>query len=107
MLKKFLPRFKKKISSFLSEEDGRISKQSLLAISAFLATGALSTIFSATSVKASVTHSNDLSLTHSGANAVGIHQHHSSHSSHASHASHGTHSSHASHASHGTHSSGI
>lgn len=58
MKKKLVPRFKRKISSFLSEEDGNLNKHAFLAASAFLRTGAILTI----NGQSGVSHSNSLSI---------------------------------------------
>lgn len=39
MLKEFLPKFKKKLSSFILDESGNISKQSIVNVGTILATG--------------------------------------------------------------------
>ena len=86
-----VPRIKKRINAFLVGEDGKISKQSLLAIGTALGTAALSNIGSAV-------HSN--SVTSIANTGTILHTHHSSHNSHSSHGSHGSHGSHSSHGSH-------
>jgi len=72
-----LPRLKKTISGYLLEEDGKISKHSLLSIGAALTGAALATAMQSQNVKAQTEHSHS----------------HISHTSHGSHSSHGAHSS--------------
>ncbi|MBN2112448.1 hypothetical protein JW707_05110 [Candidatus Woesearchaeota archaeon] len=117
-----IPVFKKKISSFLAKEDGKISKENLIKagiLAAILSAGAAA---SAKQVSASVScdpscsgnpdppnelnvdkdldpiHYNFLRLGKSGGAFQGTHEHciescHVSHSSHGSHGSHGSHNS--------------
>ena len=76
-----IPPIKKNISSFLLGEEGKISKQSLIKIGAFLGTAAIS---SALLVKSSLaTHTNDLDVNEAspGSSITAEHSHHSSHSS--------------------------
>lgn len=97
-----LPQLKKKVSAFLRKEDGKVSKDQLLKV------GILATSFSfvllpgveshhdgcqttGTHSDHCNTHTNNLSLSHTGTNAVGAHSHAVTDSSHASHASHSSH----------------
>jgi len=50
-----LPKLKKKISSYISSETGRISKQSIITIGAFIGTAALATLATTKTVKAALT----------------------------------------------------
>ena len=105
------PNFKKKVSDFLSEEDGRIAKQNAFVLGAAL----LGSSLTLKKVYAATTHGNTVSdtsfgttaftFTHTNHGSHGTHSTHSTHSSHGSHSSHGTHGSHGSHGSHGTHAS--
>ncbi|MFP4118282.1 MAG: hypothetical protein ACLFTR_05165, partial [Candidatus Woesearchaeota archaeon] len=52
-----LPRFKKKVSDFLSQEDGRITKQSAVAVGTFAVIGVVSSL---TDVSAGFNHHNNL-----------------------------------------------
>jgi len=96
--KDLIPSLKKKASSFMKEERGTISKQSLMsvgaAVSAIAAAGLLAKEADAAAI--SISSSDD------GVNVVATasHSHHSSHSSHGSHGSHSSHGSHGSHSSH-------
>ena len=98
-----IPKVKKKLSSFLLSEEGKISKQSLLSLGAFMSAAVIGGILA--TKEAAATHTNSLDVAYSDGTATGTHAHHSSHSSHGSHGSHGSHSSHGSHGSHGSHSS--
>ena len=100
-LKKLIPQVKKDIYSFLSEEDGRITKQALLTVGSLLGFGALATIIGSNPVMAS--HSNSMTLAHTGTYASGTHQHHSTHNTHSTHATHHTHDTHSTHTTHATH----
>jgi len=95
--KDLIPSLKKKASSFMKEERGTISKQSLMsvgaAVSAIAAAGLLAKEADAAAI--SISSSDD------GVNVVAT----ASHSHHSSHSSHGSHGSHSSHGSHGSHSS--
>ena len=87
-----IPNIKKKISSYVLGEEGKISKQSLITLGAVLGTAALGGMLSAKDVAAGHTnayqHWNNLYLQYSGGAVTGTHSHHSSHQSHNSHASH-------------------
>ena len=83
-----LPELKKKVTSYLLSEEGKISKQSLMALGAFLGGAAISSILMADSVNAhsssQTDHDNSLKFTYSANDkaAIGKHNHHSSHGSH-------------------------
>lgn len=90
--KKNLPVIQKKISAYIMGEEGRISKQSLIAVGAFLGSAALSSILLSESVNADhsshASHlTNALTLGYKGGEATGTHSHHASHGSHDSHSS--------------------
>jgi len=90
-----IPELKKKISSFLTKEDGKISKEALIK------TGILLGFATIASLKADAAcppdtlqhseHCNELALNAQGTTAAGTHHH--GHGSHAAHGSHGSHSS--------------
>ncbi len=93
-----LPTIKKKISAFLLKDDGKISKQSLLTIGAFLSSAVISSIISSEDVLAkrctivddpaqSYVHSNGINPVHNGKIHYVEHSHHGSHCSHGSHGS--------------------
>jgi len=104
-----IPKLKKKISSFLTKEDGRISKENLIKTGVLLSAAAMASL---KMVKADCPpdssvghddHCNDLTLSYGPpGTATGAHNH-AIHSSHSSHGSHNSHNSHASHGSHGSH----
>jgi len=85
---KNVPKLKKKISAYIMGEDGKISKQSLIAIGAFIGSAALSSLLLSDSVNAHSSHTshgtNSLSISYSAGTATGTHNHHSSHGSHSS-----------------------
>ena len=92
-----VPEIKKKVSSYLLNEDGKISKQSLVAIGS-LVTGAAISLMSRDAAAHSnyVSHdANSLSVRYAPTDATvtGNHGHHSSHHSHSSHSSHSSHGS--------------
>ena len=111
--KKLIPKVKKKISSFLSSEEGKITKESILKTGAVLGTLALIPALSDVVSAAHSSHSHSLGSTvtdpvntlqstyqasdgkiagtHS--NVAGSHANHGNHSSHGSHGSHGSHNS--------------
>ena len=85
--KDLIPRLKKKVSSFLKEEKGTISKQSMVSIGTFVGTIAASMLLASKDAEAgSIT----LASTDDGVTSAvtGSHSHHSSHSSHSSHSNH-------------------
>ena len=76
-----IPKIKKKLTSFLTEEEGKISKQSLLSLGSFLSAAVIGGIL-ATKDAAAATHSNSISVSYSGDLGSGSHAHHSSHANH-------------------------
>ena len=76
-----IPKLKKKISSFLVSEEGKISKESLLKAGTMLSAVALGSALAVNNANAGIEHSNNLSLSYSGGTATGSHGHHASHSS--------------------------
>ncbi|MEM0360627.1 MAG: hypothetical protein QXK06_04815 [Candidatus Diapherotrites archaeon] len=98
-IKNRLPEIKRKVSSFLIEEKGGISKFKMISIGAFL--GSISILNLLPEVEAA--HSNYFSVSWNAGNVTAKHGHHASHSSHSSHSAHGSHFSHSSHSSHSSH----
>ncbi len=96
-----IPKIKKKISAFLTKEDGKISRENLVKVGVLFsvaAMAALKTVHADCPPEAlgdSVTthneHCNDLSLRYADETASGTHQH--GHGQHGSHGSHGSHTS--------------
>ena len=76
-----IPKLKKKISSFLVSEEGKISKESLLKAGTMLSAVALGSALAVNNANAEIIHSNDLSVSYSTPTATGTHGHHASHSS--------------------------
>jgi len=66
-----LPNLKKKISSFLTKEDGKISKESLIKTSVFVSIAALASVLSAKDTSAQ--HSNSLTIDKSSGTAIATH----------------------------------
>ncbi|MDP6547373.1 MAG: hypothetical protein QF917_00220 [Candidatus Woesearchaeota archaeon] len=80
-----IPKLKKKISSFLTKEEGKISKEKLIKAGILLGAAAL---VSVNEVEATFTpHKNVLTLDYAKPSAIGAHSHAPSHSSHSSHSS--------------------
>ncbi|HLD87392.1 MAG TPA: tail fiber domain-containing protein [Candidatus Nanoarchaeia archaeon] len=92
MEKDTFPKLKKNLSSFLKEEGGTISKQSIISIGAFVGAVVASGLFSTKDAEAGAI---TLTSSEDGVNAqvTASHSHHASHSSHSSHGSHSSHSS--------------
>jgi len=68
-----LPKLKKKIESFLTKEDGKISKENL--IKAGIILGAVAAIIPEDTDAVSTPHSNALSVSYSDPTAIGSHTH--------------------------------
>lgn len=85
-IKSKIPEIKREISSFLVGEEGKISKQHILTIGAFLA---LSAFFTKETASTHTPAGGGLSGSwNAGTKTVsGSHTHHASHSSHSSHSS--------------------
>ncbi len=92
MKKKNLPKIKKNLKSFLSSEEGKISKKNALKLG--LGLTLLATIFGAKNIWAGHSSSTPHSSAFHNSGARGDHGSHSNHSSHNSHGSHGSHGSH-------------
>lgn len=86
-MKANIPKLKKKMSNYLLSEEGKISKQSLLAMGTFLGGAAIGLSLSAEEISAGTSHGNDLSISYDSEVAYSTHAHHASHSSHSSHSS--------------------
>lgn len=87
------PKIKKRVSSFLVGEDGKISKQALVSLGAFLGGGVLAGILMSKESSAHSSHGqhdNSLALEYvdSTSTASAEHVHHVSHANHGSHGSH-------------------
>jgi hypothetical protein len=89
-----VPKIKKKIRSFLTREDGKISKESLIKTGILLSAAAIASL---NTVNAGCPpsnsdhneHCNELHLAYGSRVASGTHEHgHGDHSSHSSHSSH-------------------
>lgn len=85
-----IPSLKKKLSSFASDENGKISKESLVkAGAALLALGGMASANSSHSQN--ITHGDASTLTYSGSTITATHVHYDPpHSNHSSHGSHGS-----------------
>jgi hypothetical protein len=94
-MKSKIPKIKKKISSYLLSEEGKISKQALLTMGAFLGGAAIGTLIGSEDVAAAgpcksgsdctiettcsvAAHCNHISLSYSGGTATAAHTHHAS-----------------------------
>ncbi|MEM4267388.1 MAG: hypothetical protein QXK37_01000 [Candidatus Woesearchaeota archaeon] len=74
-----IPKIKKKLISFLSDETGRISKQSIMSIGTVVGIGAI------TSALSTKTNAGNVTISVSSGNVVvASHTHHVSHGSHTS-----------------------
>ena len=69
-----IPKIKKKITSFLLEEEGKISKHSLLSLGSFISAAVIGGILA--SKEAAATHTNSLSVAYASGAATGTHAHH-------------------------------
>jgi len=87
-----LPKLKKKVTSFLLSEEGKMPKHSLLSLGSFLSAAVISGVIATKQTAASI-HSNAVDVTSETVGYVGAHSHHTSHSSHGSHGSHSSHAS--------------
>ena len=71
-----IPKIKKKITSFLLEEEGKISKHSLLSLGSFISAAVIGGILA--TKEAAAVHTNTLDVGYSGGTATGTHTHHQS-----------------------------
>jgi hypothetical protein len=71
-----IPKIKKKLTSFLLSEEGKISKQSLLSLGSFISAAVIGGVLA--TKQAAATHVNDLTVTYSSPTATGVHTHHGS-----------------------------
>lgn len=117
-----IPVFRKRISDFISKEDGRITKENITKAGVLAAIVSIGASMNAKPAKATISpaskcplnpapemdcdncddtyeafHNNQLALTKSGNTFTGTHEHCGDPSIHASHSSHSSHSSHGSH----------
>lgn len=76
-----IPKLKKKINAFLTSEEGKISKESLLKTGVMLSAVVVGSVLAANNTSAEIIHRNDLSVSYSAPTATGTHGHHASHSS--------------------------
>lgn len=81
-----LPKIKRKIVGFLLNEEGKITRQSLLTLGSITSAYTFSAILAAKDAQAE--HVNGISVTGDPSNIEVTHGHHQSHSSHGSHSSH-------------------
>jgi len=79
-----IPKLKRKISSFLSKEDGRISKENFIKTGLLVGAVGVGITIAASGAIASIEHTNNLSGSYSNNVVTGTHGHHSSHGSHSS-----------------------
>jgi len=90
---KGFPKLKRKASDFLLSEEGKVSKERLLKLSAVIGAASLASGIFSDSVNADCTsHSNSVTLDRTyggGGEWTATHSHHGSHSSHSSHGSGG------------------
>jgi hypothetical protein len=81
--KKEMPALKKNISSYLKLEEGKISKESLLTVGAFVTSAAASAALLSKTVSAqhtnAPTHDNNVDVKYQLDAAAGKHSHHGSH----------------------------
>lgn len=89
------PKLKKKITSFLAKEEGKISKESLIKTGILIGVVAGSAGLASQEVNAGCasrssypTHVNNLGAEYEEITASGTHGHHGSHCNHSSHGSH-------------------
>ncbi|MEM3555715.1 MAG: hypothetical protein QXF56_03300 [Candidatus Micrarchaeia archaeon] len=95
-----LPAIRKTITSFLLEEEGKASKESLMKVATLIgAVSAMSKISNAAHSQ-NVAHSQATTASYVGSTITATHSHYDpAHSSHSSHSSHASHTSHAVHSS--------
>ncbi len=78
-MKKLLPKIKKSIKGYALNEDGKISKQSLITMGALIGSGALTGVLKANDAVAhGNSHANQISLQVVNLKAIGRHVHHAS-----------------------------
>lgn len=76
-----IPKLKKKISSFLKKEDGRISKENLIKTGLLVGAVGIGAIMATSGASAVIEHTNNLGVSYDGYSVVGTHGHHASHNS--------------------------
>jgi hypothetical protein len=82
-----IPKLKKKISSFLTKEEGKISKEKLIKAGILLGAAALVSVNEVEAGHSNTPHNNNLNLNYVKPSAIGTHIHAAAHSSHSSHSS--------------------
>ena len=88
-----IPKLKKKVSSFLTKEDGKISKENLIKAGVLLSAVAIASLKATEAGHSDShrnTHTNNLGLTKIDEGAEGTHSH-AAHNNHSNHSSHGSH----------------
>jgi len=102
MKKKSLPKIKKEIKNFLSQEEGNINKNNAAKIGMSLLVLGISMtgIMKSDPALGACSH-----ISHGSHGSHGSHVSHGAHGSHGSHVSHGSHASHSAHGAHGSHGS--
>jgi len=70
------PKIRKKITSFLLSEEGKISKQSLLSLGAYVSAAVIGGVLA--TKEAAAVHTNGLGVSYSSGVAIGSHAHHES-----------------------------
>ena len=102
-----LPRIHRTISSFMLEEEGKISKQSLIKLGVLVGGISVMAKMANAAHSQNVAHSQAVNVGYAAQTVTITHSHYDpAHSSHSSHSSHGSHASHSAHASHSSHTSG-
>jgi hypothetical protein len=69
------PKIKKKITGFLLNEEGKVTKQSLVSLGSFLSAAVIGGVLATKSAAAD--HTNSISTYYSGVSVYGSHTHHS------------------------------
>jgi len=85
--KDIIPKLKKNINSFIKDEHGKISKQSLVSIGAFISAVVASSLLSTKDIEAGNVELEVYGDNVSIANVTATHSHHFSHSTHSTHSS--------------------
>lgn len=75
-----IPQLKKDIPLYLGSEEGRITKESLIALGKYMGGAALAAAINASLVSGEITHQNSLTLKYENQRVSGSHAHHASES---------------------------